>query len=292
MDFSAVGKKIKELRKNSKLSQEELAEGICTQAQISKIEKGIVYPFAPTLYQISQKLGVDVNYFFDIGMTPRLDYVQEVFRQLKITRRNHQYEDMMSIVKVEKNNPLFEQNNRNKQLLFWHKGIYQFEVDDHPEKAINTLQNAISLTKTSDRLWSEREIEINLTIGAILVKQDLNKAVILFKEIESHLEALPSLSDVTIKTRLYYNISRVVTRLNKTEESNKYCDQGITWCLERDSLYLLGQLHYQKGYNFELDAKFQEAIRYMEKALVIFELQQDDKYTGLIQNKIKEFSRK
>ena len=49
MDFSAVGKKIKELRKQIGLSQEELAEGICTQAQISKIEKGVVYPYATTL---------------------------------------------------------------------------------------------------------------------------------------------------------------------------------------------------------------------------------------------------
>ncbi|MDQ7861564.1 helix-turn-helix transcriptional regulator [Peribacillus frigoritolerans] len=38
--FFAVGQKIKELRKQIGLSQEELATGICTQAQISKIEKG------------------------------------------------------------------------------------------------------------------------------------------------------------------------------------------------------------------------------------------------------------
>ncbi|MBR8644357.1 helix-turn-helix transcriptional regulator [[Brevibacterium] frigoritolerans] len=54
---------MKELRKQIGLSQEELATGICTQAQISKIEKGDVYPYASTLYLISQRLGVDVNYF-------------------------------------------------------------------------------------------------------------------------------------------------------------------------------------------------------------------------------------
>ncbi|MED3909921.1 helix-turn-helix transcriptional regulator [Peribacillus simplex] len=41
MDFFAVGQKIKELRKQIGLSQEELASGICTQAQISKIERAM-----------------------------------------------------------------------------------------------------------------------------------------------------------------------------------------------------------------------------------------------------------
>ena len=84
------------------LSQEELANGICTQAQISKIEKGDVYPYATTLYLISQRLGVDVNYFFDIGTTPRLDYVQEVYKQLTYTRRNSNYEEMAQIVNSKK----------------------------------------------------------------------------------------------------------------------------------------------------------------------------------------------
>ena len=115
MDFSIIGQRIRELRKSLKLSQEELAEGICTQAQISKIEKGDVYPYANTLYLISQKLGVDVNYFFEIGSTPRIDYVNEVFRQLRLARRSLQFEEMERIIKVEEKNPLFSQNNKHFQ---------------------------------------------------------------------------------------------------------------------------------------------------------------------------------
>jgi transcriptional regulator with XRE-family HTH domain len=75
MDYALIGKKIKELRKIVGLTQSELAEEICTQALISRIEKGDIYPSATAIYQISKKLGVDVNYFFEIGTTPRLDYI-------------------------------------------------------------------------------------------------------------------------------------------------------------------------------------------------------------------------
>jgi transcriptional regulator with XRE-family HTH domain len=290
MDFAAVGRKIKELRKNSGLSQEDLAEGICTQAQISKIEKGDVFPYASTLYQISQKLGVDVNYFFDIGTTPRLDYVQEVFKQLQIMRRSLRFEEMMDIVRTEEVNPLFLQNKKNMQLLLWHKGIYLWEVMKDLDAAIVTLQEAVNITYIKGKVMQEREIEILLTVGAIYNKQNIDKALQIFEEVKGHLQSLPHINDYTIKTRLYYNMARALTRLNRITESNRYCEDAIKWCLYKDSLYLLGELHYQIGYNVELLNQPQKAKGYMEKALIVFELQQDDKYINFINNKIKELS--
>ncbi|UTE73350.1 helix-turn-helix transcriptional regulator [Rossellomorea marisflavi] len=290
MDFAAVGKKIKELRKNSGLSQEELSEGICTQAQISKIEKGLVFPYASTLYQISQKLGVDVNYFFDIGTTPRLDYVQEVFQQLQIMRRSLRFKEMMDIVRAEEVNPLFSQNKKNLQLLLWHKGIYLYEVENKKEEAISTLNKAVHIADMKGKVIQEREIEILLTIGAIYYREDINAALPLFEEIIRHVQLLPHLNDYTIKTRLYFNLARTLTSLERLDESNIYCDKAIKWCLQKDSIYLLGEIHYQKGYNLELINQPVKAKSYMEKALIVFELQQDDKYVNFIKDKIKQLS--
>ncbi|KMK95942.1 helix-turn-helix domain-containing protein [Rossellomorea marisflavi] len=290
MDFAAVGKKIKELRKNSGLSQEELSEGICTQAQISKIEKGLVFPYASTLYQISQKLGVDVNYFFDIGTTPRLDYVQEVFQQLQIMRRSLRFKEMMDIVRAEEVNPLFSQNKKNLQLLLWHKGIYLYEVENKKDEAINTLNKAVHIADMKGKVIQEREIEILLTIGAIYYREDINAALPLFEEIIRHVQLLPHLNDYTIKTRLYFNLARTLTSLERLDESNIYCDKAIKWCLQKDSIYLLGEIHYQKGYNLELINQPVKAKSYMEKALIVFELQQDDKYLNFIKDKINQLS--
>ncbi|MCA0151572.1 helix-turn-helix transcriptional regulator [Rossellomorea vietnamensis] len=291
MDFSVVGQKIKELRKNIGLSQEELAEGICTQAQISKIEKGDVFPYASTLFLISRKLGVDVNYFFDIGMTPRLDYVQEVSKQLQIARRSMNYKEMKEIVSAEEENPLFFNNNRNLQLLQWHKGIYQYELNKDVEKAEEILRKAISLSHTTDKIWSEREIEILLTIGVLYSEEgDWKKALEIYQEVKTHILALPNLQDFTLRTRLFYNIARVLTRLKNFEESTQYCNEAIDWCVHKDNMYLLGELHYHIGYNFELQGNLEDAKKYMQKALIVFELQADDKFMQFIRRKIENFT--
>jgi len=288
MDFSAVGKRIKELRKQIGLSQGELAKGICTQAQISKIENGDVYPYASTLYLISERLGVDVNYFFDIGLTPRLDYVQEVYKQLRITRRTMNYQEMKQIVEMEQKNPLFSQNKRNYQILLWHKGIYEHAMNHELEKAIQTLQEAISLTQRTDKIYSERELEIMLTIGVIYFEEnDLDKALHVYKTAFHAVKQLPYLNDITIQTRLYYNIGRVLTRQKEFTESIQYCKEGIDWCIKKESLYLLGELHYHTGYNYELLRNPTKAIQLMEKAQLIFELQHDERFLNFINEKIK-----
>lgn len=74
----------------------------------------------------------------------------------------------------------------------------------------------------------EREIEILLTIGAIYSEADINMALTIFEEVGSHVQLLPHLNDYTIKTRLYYNLARTLTILNRLDESNKYCAEGLS----------------------------------------------------------------
>lgn len=286
MDFSAIGGKIKELRKLLGLSQKELAAGICTQAQISKIEKGDVYPYASTLYLISQRLGVDVNYFFDIGTTPRLDYVKEVSRQLVIARRKLDYEEVKQIVSTEEKNPLFTHNRRNLQILLWHKGMYTYHMANNVEGALHHFEQAIALTH--DKIWTERELEIVISKGIIYFEEgQLESALKVYEFAQEQLKHLPHIQDGTIKTRLFYNIARVLTRLGRHDRSNSYCEEAIDWCIENEDLFLLAELHYHIGYNYELMNDISRAKSFMEKSLIIFELQLDNKYTDFIKNKIQ-----
>lgn len=289
MDFFAIGKKIKELRILIGLSQAELAKDICTQAQISKIEQGIVYPYATTLYLISQRLGVDVNYFFDIGTTPRLDYVQEVTRQLKLARRNIDYEEMLEIVKTEENNPLFTNNRNNQQLLLWHKGICTYHVKKEVDQAFQILDEAIALTSIGGKITTEREIEITLSKGVIYFEEEkLDSANEIYTLARQSLQQLPHLQDDTIKSRLYYNTARTLTRAEKYHHSIDYCKEAIDWCIAQDNQYLFGELHYHIGYNYELQKEYVSAKKYMEKALIIFQLQKDEKYFSFIKNKLNK----
>ena len=291
MDFCKIGKEIKDLRKSIGMSQAELSEGICTQAQISKIEKGEVYPLAPTLYLIAQRLGVDINYFFDIATTPKLDYINEVNFQFLQARRNLQYEEIFRIVQAEKKNPMFQKVQKNKQILLWHEGICAFHINKDKEKALHLLDKAVRLTQTTDKVLNEREIEIYNSIGVIYFEnEDYQKAIETYKIALSYLPRFPYIHDDTIKTRLCYNYAKALTRLELYKDAIKWCEEAINWCIARDNMYLFAELHYHIGYIHLLLQNKNEASLFMENALKIFELQHDTKYITYLKEKINEIT--
>ncbi|MFL8936311.1 helix-turn-helix domain-containing protein [Rossellomorea oryzaecorticis] len=289
MDYSLIGKKIKELRRIVGLTQGELAEGICTQALVSRIEKGDIYPSATALYQISKKLGVDVNYFFEIGTTPRLDYIQEVERQLRKLRVKLMYEEILEIVKVEEKNPLFLKDAYNLQLLYWHKGIYINEVERDRELALSLMTEALMLTYDKKKVMSEREMTISISIGIIeFSRGHYDEALERYSEVRRALKLTKHLNDKAIKTRVLYNTARVLTRLGEYKKSIEHCEEAIRWIIEEEHLYGFAQLNYHIGYNWELQGFYQKALPYFEKAAVLFEIQNNEKLSSFILNKKEE----
>ncbi|MEW5568208.1 helix-turn-helix domain-containing protein [Rossellomorea marisflavi] len=277
MKLVEIGKKISELRNEMNLTQGELAEGICTQASISLIEKGELDPNATSLYQISKKLGVDVNYFFHIGSTPRLDYITEVEKQVRKLRILNEFEEMMNIVSIEEKNPLFYNDAKNLQFLYWHKSIYYSEVKNDHQQAVSILEEAFALFPNKKRATTELEIEMMLTIGIYEFSLGNYEAVIEeYGKIQKILDGTNRvLNDKSIKTRLYYNLARAHTRLGNLEESTALLNEGIDWCIECEELYLLAGLYYQIGYNYELSDDYENALEYLDYCILLYALTPD-----------------
>lgn len=288
MNFNSIGENIKTVRKQQGLSQKELASSICTQAQISNIEKGRIYPLSTTLYLISRKLGVDINYFFDISETPRLDYVNEVIDLVREYIRTRDYEKIERIIKLEKKNPMF-QTIRNKQFLMWHEGICEYYLKKDKEKALFVLNDSLSLRLNVK--YSIREIEILNSIGIIYCEDEnfceannyFNKAIDSYKNLNEK-------ANFKIIVRILYNYAKSLTKLNCFEESIKYCEKGITICIKNESLYLFGELYYHKGYNLFKKGTYLDAIHFMNKAIQSMELLNNDTFVEYINSKIKEIT--
>ena len=196
------------------------------------------------------------------------------------------YDEMQRIIKLEEKNPLFMQNGRNRQLILWHKGICEHVVHKNAEKAIEILTSAINITHTLDKIWTEREIELLLSMGSVyFVENELNLALDIFLEAKQHLDQLFYLSDNSIMPRLYYNIARVYTRFNDYETSISFCKEAIKYCLDKDNLFPIGELHYHMSYNYEKLGDISTALLYLKKTIMIFDLIEDEKYMKIIRDK-------
>lgn len=287
MNKFTVSKKIRALRREAGLTQKELAEGICTQAQISNIEKGELSPSSAVLYQISKKLNVDLNYFFDIKHAPQKDPAQPIKDLMRKYIRQRDYHSLLYIVTNEKDKPLFKKKD-NQQFLLWHEAICDYYLNKDRNKAIDKLEKAVKLTNTTSEYYSEREIEILNSIAIIHTEEkNYENASYHFKEALKYIDFLSHLENKNIKIRILYGLSKCLTDMKEFEESLLYCKIGKELCIENETLYLLGELLYQYGKNLIKLGRFETAEEMLNKSIMIFDIQNNYPFIEII-NQMKK----
>ncbi|EEL58482.1 XRE family transcriptional regulator [Bacillus toyonensis] len=286
MEFYNLGIIIKELRKKKNISQSELCRGICSQSQISKIEKGIIYPSSILLYQLSERLGVDPNYIFALTQNKKLKYVENVKYVIRDCIKQKQYEELYEIVKKEKNENNFE-SKENKQFLLWHEAIAIFMVNRSTKIALNLLNHALKLTVTNADFLSEREIDIMHTMAVIYAENgEYEKSIGILKKCLSNFNKIEFPRNKEIKLRIIYNLTKCLHLTYEHVEAIKYSDIGIKLAININSLYLLGELNFEKGSNLlELQQSSEDGFNYINKALFIFELTERKQYIKIIKDK-------
>ena len=294
MEFNDLGITIKELRIKKNISQSELCHGICSQSQISKIEKGMIYPSSILLYQLSERLGIDPNNIFALTQNKRLKYVENVKYVIKDCLKQKQYKELYEIVKKEKNLNNF-QTKDEKQFLMWHEAIAIFMVDKSIKTALDFLNNALKLTLTNSDFLSEREIDIMQTMAIFYAEnKEYEKSINIFKRCLTNFNKLDFPRDKEIKLKLMLNLAKCFDFTYQHEEAIKYIDKGIKLAINLNTLYLLGELFYLKGQCL-LKMKqhnVEDVIYNWKKALFIFELTEKEYYIKMVQDELIEIQNK
>ncbi len=291
MDYQ-IGKKIKELRKYLHLTQKELAHNICTQAMISKIENDEdIHISAQMLHQFSKRLGVPIEYFFQEMELPNLSYVNEVCDQLNALIRTRNYDEAYQIVKLEKRNPLFNTKPHLKRYLLWREAICFGYLEKNKPKAIALLDDALSLSDTSNKNLSLEELDI-LTSKAIFLSElaKWKEAKDILEYILHYLTRIFIPKDKTTIINIYYNASRTSFMLKEYNKSLSLCTKGINLCLSENTFYMLGYLYYQKAETLiGLNNKVSEdTLKIYEEALWIFSKTGDSKNVEHVKNKLED----
>ncbi|KXZ07236.1 helix-turn-helix domain-containing protein [Bacillus cereus] len=294
MEFNDLGITIKELRIKKNISQSDLCHGICSQSQISKIEKGVIYPSSILLYQLSERLGVDPNSIFALTQNKKLKYTENVKYVMRDCIRQHQYKELYEIVTREKYTNNF-QTKEDKQFLIWHEAIAIYCVNNSTKVALTLLNNALKLTVTNIDFLSEREIDILHTMAILHAEnKEYKKSITILKRCLSNFNKLNFPRDKEIKLKIILNLAKSLAFTYQHEEAIKYIDKGIKLAINLNTLYLLGELFYLKG-RFLLKIKqhnVEDVVYNWKKALFIFELTEKEYYTRMISDKLIEIQNK
>ncbi|MGH0425555.1 MULTISPECIES: helix-turn-helix domain-containing protein [Bacillus] len=290
MGFYDLGITIKELRMKKNISQSELCHGICSQSQISKIEKGMIYPSSILLYQLSERLGIDPNNIFALTQNKKLKYVENVKYVMRDCTKQKQYNELYEIVKQEKNGNNF-QLKEDKQFLIWHEAIAIFHVNKSIKTALNLLNSALKLTVTNVDFLSEREIDIMQSMAIFhWANKEYEKSITILRRCLANFNKLDFPRDKEIKLKIIFNLAKILGLANQHEEAIKYNDMGIKLAINLNTLYLLGELYYGKAWNLlKLEQYNEEDVAdNMKKALFIFELTEKENLIKMVKEKYFE----
>ena len=271
-----IGKRIYELRVHLNMTQKELCEGICTQAYISKIENGSLAIAADILFQIAERLGVDINYFYDSTNIDRMDYLSEVEHQARDLVNKRKFRALYELILREEKTPLMY-NKKFKQFILWKKALCERYVNNDTVKALELMNQALAISSTTKKTYSEREIEILLTIAHLYIDlEQFHKAIKKYEHIMIITNKIPYIKNNNLKISLYYNLSRVHLFLDNLDEAIKYAKLGINICIRTQSLFGLGYLYFVLGRAYEDKHNYENALESFNKAKYIFELTENE----------------
>lgn len=237
--------RLKNKRKELKLSQKELAEGICEQGQISRMEQGKYSPGSELLFQLSKRLNVSMNYFFEDTEVSSLENIDK-FRELsKKFLDQRDYESLQYIYELEK--PKRSRLSVKDQLyLDWIDTLVQFHYLDQQTEAVEKLEKMLSSLKKSDFYY----LQLGNTLANFYFEmgQEDNYQEF-YKLLKENIQSLSvqDLEQLELLIKFRYNYCRYLWLNEQTSAGIEEITDTIAICRKYDSSYRLADLYCLLG---------------------------------------------
>lgn len=281
MEFGAT---IKSRRKELGLTQKELSAGICTQALISRIEKGDIVPQNSILDKLANRLNMNTEEIKTIAYQSshksEIIEIKEMIRKA-LSRRDYRQVELT----VNQNEMLISHiNNENDRAFFtWIKASLEDKLYHRKEEALEIL-TAIPLLDLEDEL----AIEILNAIGIIYYQEEnFEQALNVFQNAVNMIEES---MDELVQVKLFFNYALTLEEYNEDKKALEYVMRAIDLLVIKDSMFLLGDLYHTKGYILRKLNHLEEAKKSNQLALSIFDIQNNSKFKTITQLEIEEIN--
>ena len=220
--------RLKNRRKELKMSQRELTEGICKQGQISRLENGEFTPGADFLYALSKKLKVSIDYFFNEQIVEEIDELSEFKKLAQTFITNRNYESLKYIYELE-SVKVHRLSLIDKFYMEWIKSLIDFYFYRQKEEAVARLEKVLSQLSVSDLIYLQ---VLNTLFNFYYDIEDLES----FNEIREKLEyqvnqlQLNTIEELNLSIKFNYNVCRYLRLQNNTEEAITKITDTIKQC--------------------------------------------------------------
>jgi len=276
-----IGLALRRLRKKHNLTQKDLANGICSQAEISKIESGTHSPTVDLLFALSRRLQVPITVFLD--HTEQQNSMRLIDDSFLSRFRNKDFNAIFNETKT-----FIESSSNNIELSLLYK--YYFHLCAYRLNKTDFRTCIIELQNLSDKYSTiyyspDMIVRIKAAIANIYYE---NKSYKHSLRVYEEILRLNFDNDEMIlnKIRIQYNFSKILIELKKPETALAYVNDGIKQSIKFKDMSLLGQLLFQKGACLELiNSSFKSTSEVYQKAYLLFELLDMTEYKQIMLEK-------
>ena len=233
------GDVLKQIRRKRGLSQTALAEGICTQATISLMEKQNRLPKMDILTAICERLNIQPDRIVENEVSG----VNDTFNQIIDALTDQEYDlakQLISKISIKSLNSDFD-----KQRYYYLLGMVQISQDQIDDAIFNFELVLTQFATTSANIYLAMT-----TAGmalAYLKRDDHERAVRLTDRAVKLIDNKKLIGSLHQWASINCKIAELFWRLGEPEKALASAQRGIQLCRDRDSLFILDQLYLYVG---------------------------------------------
>lgn len=297
MGSHSLGDTIRSLRKKAGLSQEKLAEGICSPVSISRIENGVQMPSSPVLEGLLAKLGASTYQICEIYYK---NETQQRFEEesKKIVRFIHdrKIDEAKSLLLSLKDSA--KTNNINFQQYLFLEACLKLHEEENPHDILSLLSEALSKTKASldfedfrNVLLSVQEANIlGIFVVAFYHSGQITKAIHLGEELMSSLKKHKgrAMEYHTLQINLALNLSQLLEQKQRHQEALVYIEMAEELSFQIFQHSLLPEIEFVKAKIYHFLGKDEECIAILKAVLPYMELVHKTDFANLVRKYARE----
>lgn len=233
------GDVLKQIRRKRGLSQTALAEGICTQATISLMEKQNRLPKMDILTAICERLNIQPDRIVENEVSG----VNDTFNQIIDALTDHEYDLAKQL--IEKISIKSLNSDFDKQRYYYLLGMVQISQDQVDDAIFNFELVLTQFATTSANIYLAMT-----TAGmalAYLKRDDHDRAVRLTDRAVKLIDNKKLIGSLHQWASINCQIAELYWRLDEPEKALASAQRGIQLCRDRDSLFIIDQLYLYVG---------------------------------------------
>ena len=290
MMTTQIGEAIKKKRLLEKLTQAELAEGICTQATISNLENKGSLPTTTILLKITDKLKIEFNEIYEYSLSNPNGYNQ-IFKEIRklCSRSQHKeaYELIISSIDFNKLDTIYE----IKQFYYF-KGISSLIAYQNTSDAIYYFNQSLASESGNTLDFLDVSATNGIATAYDMANED-DKAMTYYEksieQLDELLTIIDTISDSPEIAKVYYNTAMFYSKIGEYNKAVNLCSLGIQLLQDEDLTYYLEYLLYEKGFNLMKLKKTHEAEKYYLYALVIADILKNQHAINVIKSDLEKY---